>query len=344
MIRFNNDYNHGAIPQILEALSKTNDEAYGGYGLDEWCKKAEQEILKYLDSPAAKVHFLIGGTQVNYIALTSALRPYQSILCADSGHINVHETGAVENTGHKIQALKSTNGKICAAQIDEAANLFESSPVQEHITQPKLVYISQPTEYGTIYSKSELKEISETCKKHDLTLYVDGARLGYALGSKENDVTLKDLAAYSDMFYIGGTKCGALFGEALVIVNPAFQKDFRSYIKQNGAMLAKGWLLGLQFYTLFKDGLYFGITKSASNSALKIRDAFKAKNIPCYIESPTNQQFFLVTDEQKAKLAKNFIFEDEGAYDATHTIIRFCTSWSSKQEEVDALIKAVEEL
>lgn len=343
-IRFNNDYNHGAIPQILQALSETNETAFGGYGIDELCEKAKSEIKKHLDSPDAQIHFLIGGTQVNYTAIASILRPYQSVICADTGHINVHETGAVENTGHKIIPLKSCDGKITASQIEAEATNFEESPVQEHITQPKMVYISQPTEFGTIYSKSELIEISSACAKHDLYLFVDGARLGYALGSKENDVTLADLASLSDMFYIGGTKCGALFGEALVITNPELQPNFRSYIKQNGALLAKGWLLGLQFYTLFKDNLYFEATKKACDLALSIRDAFHNKNIKSYIESPTNQQFVLVTETQKSKLAENFIFEEEGKSDENHYIIRFCTSWSTKTEEVAKLLQEIEKL
>ncbi|MBQ0051795.1 MAG: aminotransferase class I/II-fold pyridoxal phosphate-dependent enzyme [Treponema sp.] len=344
MIRFNNDYNHGALPQILEALSSTNDTAFGGYGTDDLSESARKEIKKYLDFPEAQVHFLIGGTQVNYVAIASMLRPFQSVICAESGHINVHETGAVENTGHKIIGLPHVDGKISAAQIEKIAADFEESPVQEHITQPKMVYISQPTEYGTIYSKEELIEISSTCAAHDLYLFVDGARLGYALGSAENDVTLSDLANLTDMFYIGGTKCGALFGEALVITNKELQPNFRSYIKQNGAMLAKGWLLGIQFETMFKDGLYFKTAEQACKWALEIRDAFHKKGIKSYIESPTNQQFFAVTDEVKSKLAENFIFEDEGKTPEGLNIIRFCTSWSTKQEEVDELLKKVGDL
>ncbi len=344
MIRFNNDYNHGAVPEILEALAATNNDAYAGYGLDEWCDKAKEAIAQYLDEPDAAIHFLIGGTQVNFTAITAALRPYQSVLCADSGHINVHETGAVENTGHKIEALPAVDGKITAEQIDCAAAAYEASSIPEHITQPKLVYISQPTEYGTIYSKAELADISAVCAKHGLFLFVDGARLGYALGSDENDVTLSDLASLTDMFTIGGTKCGALFGEALVISDPSLQPDFRSYIKQNGAMLAKGWLLGLQFYTLFKDGLYFRVTEGATKLGLQIRDAFHKKGIKSYIESPTNQQFVIVDKAQKATLAKDFIFEEELTLDSEHDVIRFCTGWNNTQDEVDALIRAIEAL
>lgn len=346
MYRFNNDYNHGALPEILNALAETNSQSFSGYGTDELCDSAKKAIKKYLDPSVAEkaaIHFLIGGTQVNFVAIASMLKPFQGALCADSGHINVHETGAVENTGHKCLALPSVNGKINAAQIEEQAVLFEESGVKEHIVQPKMVYISQPTEYGTIYSKKELEDISSVCRNHGLYLFVDGARLGYALGSSENDVTMADLSRLTDMFYIGGTKCGALFGEALVINNPSLQQDFRSYIKQNGAMLAKGWLLGLQFNELFKDGLYLKATERAAKMALKIRDAFRAKNIKSYIESPTNQQFVVVTDEQKAKLAENFYFEEEGKTEGGN-IIRFCTSWSSTEEEVEALLNAIKAL
>lgn len=341
MIRFNNDYNHGAHPAILEALATTNTESYGGYGIDPWCRKASDEIKKYLNCDEAAIHFLVGGTQANFTVITAALRSYQSIISADSGHINVHETGAVENCGHKIQALPATDGKISAGQIEACANLYATSGIQEHITQPKMVYLSHPTEYGTIYSRQELEDINSVCKKYGLYLFVDGARMGYGLGAADADVTLADLACLTDVFYIGGTKCGALFGEAVVITNPALNTDFRSYIKQNGAMLAKGWLLGLQFYTLFKDGLYFEITKKAADYAMEIKKAFAAKGIPSYIESPTNQQFVILNNDQMDKLAEKYVFEYEAKMDETHHVVRFCTSWSTKQEEIDALVSDI---
>lgn len=344
MIRFNNDYNHGAHPAILEALEKTNAESYGGYGIDPWCEKAEQEIKKYLDQPQASVHFLVGGTQANYVVIASALKSFQGVICAESGHIHVHETGAVENSGHKILALPHQNGKITAEQVAETAEEFCASGVKEHIVQPKMVYLSFPTEYGTIYSLEELEQIHQVCRTYGLYLFIDGARLGYGLGAESADVTLQDLARLTDVFYIGGTKCGALFGEAVVITNPALQGDFRSYMKQNGAMLAKGWLLGLQFYTLFKEGLYFDITKKADEYAKRIKEAFAQKGIPSYIESCTNQQFVVVENAVMDQLAKNFIFEYEKKIDETHSCIRFCTSWSTKEEEVTALTAAVAEL
>lgn len=344
MIRFNNDYNHGAHPKILEALTSTNEESYGGYGLDEWCQKAEHEIKKYLDVPKAAVHFLIGGTQANFTVIASALRPYQSVICADTGHIHVHETGAVENTGHKIHALPHKDGKITAAQIADEAELYCTSGVKEHITQPKMVYLSFPTEYGTIYSHSELNEIHSVCRKYGLYLFIDGARLGYGLGSPKADVTIRDIAHLCDAFYCGGTKCGALFGEAVVLTNPALNIDFRSCMKQNGAMLAKGWLLGLQFYTLFHDGLYFEITKKADEYAMQIKDAFAAKGIPAYIESFTNQQFVVVENRIMDKLAEKYVFEYELKIDENHSCIRFCTSWSTREEEVEELIRDIKAL
>ena len=280
----------------------------------------------------------MGGTQTNLTVIAAALRPHQGALGPEGAHINVHETGAVENCGHKIQALPAVNGKISAAQIKEAAELYETSGVQEHITQPKLVYLSHPTEYGTIYSLRELEDIHAVCQAHGLYLFVDGARMGYGLAADGTDVTLADLARLTDAFYIGGTKCGMLFGEAVVITNPSLKVDFRSYIKQNGAMLAKGWLLGLQFYTLFKDGLYFDITAKAVNYAMEIKKAFAEKGIPAFIESPTNQQFVVVTEEQMSKLGERYIFEYEGKIDETHHCVRFCTSWSTQPEEVEALI------
>lgn len=338
MIRFNNDYNCGAHPQVLEALVCHNTESYGGYGLDEWCEKGAAEIQKYLDCPEAAVHFLVGGTQANFTVIAAALRPYQSVICADSGHIHVHETGAVEHCGHKITALPAKDGKITAAQIAEEAELYRTSGVQEHITQPKMVYISFPTEYGTIYSKRELEEISAVCRKYGFYLFVDGARMGYGLGASQNDVTAADLARCADVFYFGGTKCGALFGEAVVITNPELNVDFRSCIKQNGAMLAKGWLLGLQFYALFKDGLYFEITKKADEYGMQIRDAFARRGIPSYIDSPTNQQFVVLENSQMEKLGEKYIFEFEEKIDEIHSVVRFCTSWSTKAEDVDALV------
>lgn len=342
MIIMNNDYNHGAHPEVLKALMEYNEEAYIGYGMDPWCEKAEAEIKKYLNQPQAKVHFLLGGTQANYTSIAAMLKPYQSVVCAESGHINGHETGAVENTGHKLIQLPHENGKITADQIDAKVDEFATCPAWEHITQPKMVYISYPTEFGTLYTKEELHAIRKVCDERGLYLFVDGARMAYGLAA--GDVTLADIAAVSDAFYCGGTKCGTLFGEALVLCNPDFQDDFRYYIKQNGAMLAKGWILGLQFYTMFKDGLYFEVGNQAIAYAMDIKKAFTEKGIAQFIDSPTNQQFFVLNQMQMDKLAEQFVYEYIEKVDEEHHCIRFCTSWSTKREEVDALISCIEAL
>lgn len=344
MIRFNNDYNHGAHPAILEMLGQINDKSYGGYGKDEWCEKAAQEIKKYMDCPEADIHFLVGGTQANYVVIASALRPYQGVICAESGHIHVHETGAVENCGHKVLALPHKDGKITAQQIRTEAELYKTSGVQEHIVEPKMVYLSYPTEYGTIYSRAELIAIHEVCQEYGMYLFVDGARLGYGLAAESADLTLADLAKYTDVFYCGGTKCGLLFGEAVVISNPELQPFFRSYMKQNGALLAKGWLLGVQFYTMFEQGLYFQITKQAVEQAMRIKAAFSEQGIPSLIESDTNQQFVILENSQMEKLAENYIFEFEKKIDDAHTAVRFCTSWSTTEAEVDALVEDIKKL
>lgn len=344
MIRFNNDYNHGAHPAILEALEQHNNESYGGYGLDLWCEKAANTIKELIRCPAAAVHFLVGGTQANYTVIDAALRPWQSVIAANSGHIHVHETGAVEHIGHKIEALPAKNGKITAEQVAAHAELYRTSGVQEHITQPKMVYISYPTEVGTLYSKNELEELRKVCDRYALYLFIDGARMGYGLGSPEADITPADLAELADAFYFGGTKCGALFGEAVVLVHPALQADFRSSIKQNGGMLAKGWLLGLQFYTLFKNGLYFSITKQAVAQAMRIQEAFLCKGLELYTKSPTNQQFVILTNEQAKKLSQKYIFEFQEQIDKDRCCVRFCTSWSTTEQEVEALIADIEKL
>ena len=341
MIRWNNDYNHGAHPAILAALQETNSQSYGGYGLDEWCEKARQMILSHLGGADAEVHFLLGGTQANFTVINAALRPYQGVVCADSGHIHAHETGAIEHGGHKIHVLKGELGKLTAEAVAAEAQAFADSGVKEHITQPKLVYISFPTEFGTIYSKKELEELSAVCRKYRLYLFVDGARMGYGLGAEGCDVTLADLARLADAFYIGGTKCGALMGEAVVLLNDDLKDNFRSYIKQNGGMLAKGWLLGLQFATLFEGGLYFSMTRKAVADAMRIRDAFRAKGIPFHMESPTNQQFVVLTEEQMERLGRRHIFEYIAAAGQGRHCVRFCTAWSTLPEDVDALISDI---
>ena len=344
MIRWNNDYNCGAHPAILQAFMDTNGESYGGYGMDEGCERAAVEIKKHLGGADADIHFMLGGTQVNYTMIAAALRPYQGIICADSGHIQVHETGAVEHTGHKIHVVPGVKGKITARAVEREAEDYRSSDIPEHVTQPKMVFLSFPSEYGTIYTKEELSDISRVCRKYGLYLMVDGARMGYGLGAEGNDVTLADIAAAADIFYIGGTKCGAMMGEAVVIVNEELKDHFRSYMKQNGGLLAKGWVLGLQFYTLFRDGTYFDITERADGYAMDIRRAFAEKGIESYIDSPTNQQFLLLTEEQKEKLAKNHIFENQFQTRDGRFCVRFCTSWSTKEADVQALLRDIRAL
>lgn len=341
MIRWNNDYNRGAHPAILRALAETNEQSYGGYGLDDWCSRAADEIRVHLGRNDAEVHFMIGGTQVNYTVIAAALRPFQGVISADCGHINVHETGAVENTGHKILAVPGAEGKLTAAGIAAAAENYRTSGEREHIVQPKLVFLSFPSEYGTIYSKRELQEIRAVCDSYGLYLYMDGARLGYGLGASRCDVTLADLAVLADAFYIGGTKCGALFGEAVVLLNNDLKENFRSYMKQNGGMLAKGWLLGLQFYTLFHDGLYFKITKRADEAAERIKSAFSEKQVPFYMESFTNQKFVILTDAQIENLEHRHIFEYQMKMPDGRHCVRFCTSWSTTEDDLAALIEDI---
>ena len=344
MFRFNNDYNRGAHPEILKALAQNNEESYPGYGADRWCERAQAEILKHLGGVKAQVHFIVGGTPTNATLIAAALRPWQSVISVDTGHINAHEAGSIELTGHKVLAVPAENGKLTARAVEEECRRYLDGGAPEYLTQPKLAYISSPSEFGTVYSKAELEELSAVCKKYGLYLFLDGARLGYWLASEGCDVTLADLARLTDAFYIGGTKCGALFGEALVLGNPALQDHFRTCMKQRGDVLAKGWLMGLQFYTLFQNGLYFDLARRADRQAMEIKAAFQKAGIPLWVDSPTNQQFAVVSREQEAALAQNFIFELNHAVDAQHNCIRFCTSWSTRDEEVAALIAAIESL
>ena len=340
MIRFNNDYNRGALGSILKELAATNTESYAGYGEDEWCARAEAVIKKLISRDDALIKFIPGATQANIVAISSALSPVQSVIAADTGHINCHETASIENTGHKIIALPNTDGKISAQQVEECAAEYYGNGAPEYLTEPKLVYLSFPTEKGTLYSKQELGEISAVCKKYGMYLFVDGARMGYGLGSEKNDLTLSDFAELTDMFYIGGTKCGALFGEALIITEPSLRYRFKAHMKQKGAVLAKGWLMGLQFAVMLESGEYFEKTKRADELAMKIKKAFEAKGIPLWVESFTNQQFVILSERQKNILAQNYYFEEEGITEQG-TVVRFCTSWATSQAEADALIAGI---
>lgn len=343
MIRFESDYTQGATPEIIERLTETNLEMTPGYGTDCYCMSAAEKIKNEISMPSADVHFLVGGTQTNMLFISSVLRPHQGVMCAETGHIHVHETGAVESCGHKIIPLDSFDGKITAEQIETTLDAHYSDANFEHTVQPAMVYLSFPTENGTVYTKKELTEISLLCRKRDVILFLDGARLGYGLMSEKNDLTMADIAGLCDAFYIGGTKVGALFGEALVITNDKCKKDFRYMEKQKGAMLAKGRLLGLQFDTLFTDGLYYKISSHAVYLAEKIREAFEKKNIPLYYDSPTNQQFPCLTDEQMQKLGEEFVFSF-WCKDGERNVVRFCTSWATKLEDADKLIEKIKEL
>ncbi|MEA4912841.1 MAG: aminotransferase class V-fold PLP-dependent enzyme [Oscillospiraceae bacterium] len=338
MIRFECDYGEGAHPEVIRLLSQTNMEQTPGYGTDVYCDKARAIIRGLCGAPDADVHFLVGGTQANTTVIASALRPYEGVLCAATGHINAHETGAIEATGHKVLALPEQSGKITAAQIESAWRGHINDDTFEHTVRPGMVYLSQPTEYGTLYSKVELSEISGVCRSCGLPLFVDGARLGYGLASPANDLTLQDMARLCDVFYIGGTKVGALFGEAVVITQDALKTNFRYSIKQRGGMLAKGRLLGLQFIALLENGLYFDISKRAVDLALRIKSALEADGCPFLLESFTNQQFPILPDDKLAALEKKYVFSFWAKPDADHTAVRICTSWATREADVDALI------
>jgi len=338
MYFFESDYVNGCLPQVLEALVATNDDNTVGYGCDPYCAKAAALIKEACKAPTANVHFLVGGTQTNTTVIAAALRPHQGVLCAQSGHINVHETGAIEATGHKVLPLPAVNGKITAAQIEEAWQAHWNNESHEHVVQPGMVYLSQSTEVGTLYSLAELEEISRVCRQRELFLFVDGARLGYALATPECDVTLADLARLTDAFYIGGTKCGLLFGEAVVITHPALNLDFRYFIKQHGGMLAKGRLLGIQFGALFQNDLYVSACRRGVSCAQKLRDLFSELDIPLFAQSPTNQVFPILTKAEIAALRQRHGFEHWAHVDEQHDAVRFCTSWSTTDEAIEALL------
>ncbi len=343
MIYFNCDYTEGAHPKIMEKMLATNLEQTPGYGEDTYCDQAKELILQACQAPQAQVYFLVGGTQVNFTIIRSALRAHQGVISPETGHINVHETGAVEATGHKILALPcGVEGKLTAAQVEKtAAEHFAGSMPPIHMVQPKMVYISQPTENGAIYSKAELEALHEVCRKWGLYLFADGARMGYGLTARGSDATLADMARLCDAFTIGGTKCGALFGEAAVLTNPDLQQDFGYAIKQNGGMLAKGRLLGLQFLVLFQDGLYYNICEKANRLAYEIADACKENGFTEYAPSPTNQQFFIFPDAALQELEKKYHFSFWEKVDEGHTAVRICTSWATKEENVRALIEDI---
>lgn len=338
MIRFNSDYTEGCHPAILERLAATNMEQTPGYGEDAYCAAAAEQIKEACAAPEAAVHFLVGGTQTNVTVIASALKSYQGAITATTGHINVHETGALEACGHKCLTIETPDGKLTAEQVLKYTKAHFADESFEHTVQPKMVYISNPTELGTIYKKAELETLYRVCRENDLYLFLDGARLGYGLACRENDLTLADIAANTDVFYIGGTKVGALFGEAVVITNPELKKDFRYNIKQRGGMLAKGRLLGIQFLTLFEENRYFEISAHAAHLAEKLKDELTKMGVTFYIDSPTNQQFPVLPDDVLEKLGEKYSFAYQARMDETHSAVRFCTCWATKEENIDALL------
>ncbi|MDF2685424.1 MAG: threonine aldolase [Clostridia bacterium] len=344
MIRFECDYAEGAHARILEQLVATNDEQTSGYGEDIHCENARNYIKKACNNNNLAVHFLVGGTQANMTVIASVLRPYQGVIAAQTGHINIHETGAIESTGHKVIVAESKDGKITASQIKSIYYTHWDDPSHEHIVQPGMVYISHPTENGTIYTKTELQELSSICKECKMPLFLDGARLGYGLAADENNLSLADIAELCDVFYIGGTKIGALFGEAVVISNDTIKKDFRYHIKQRGGMLAKGRLLGIQFETLFKDGLYFEIAEHAVKMAMMIKNAFACKGYSFLYDSITNQQFPILPEKVLKKLSDKYSYCPWMKVDDNYSAVRFCTSWATKEENVKMLIDDIKAL
>ncbi len=338
MLDFSSDYNIGAHDRVMEALLKTNSEKTQTYGLDRYSESAMERIKTACGAPNAEVHFLVGGTQTNATVLSAVLAPYEGVISAATGHIATHEAGAVEYTGHKVLTLPSHDGKLLADELSAAFLAYESDETRDHMVKPGAVYISQPTEYGTVYSLSELRKISEICKKHSAILYIDGARLGYALAAEGNDVALTDIAELADVFYIGGTKVGALFGEAVVITNRRLCPHFFTTVKQHGALLAKGRVLGVQFDTLFTDNLYFEISKNAIRTAMRLKRGLISKGYTLYLDSPTNQQFVTVNDALLPRLREQVVFNVWEKPDGAHTVIRLVTSYATTDEQVDELL------
>ena len=344
MIYFNNDYSEGCHEKVLQALNATNMEQTMGYGEDAYCAAAAEKIRAKCGREDIAVHFLVGGTQANLTVIDAALRPHQGALGADTAHIHVHETGAVEATGHKVLWVPHHQGKITAQQVRQTVREHYASSSFEHTVQPKLVYISQPTELGTLYTLRELEDLSAACRELGLYLFVDGARLGYGLSARGNDVTMQDLARLCDVFYIGGTKVGALFGEAVVICHPALKEDFRYLIKQHGGMLAKGRLLGVQFGVLMENDLYEQIAAQADRLADRLRAALHALNVPFLVESTTNQLFPILPDTVLEELAKTYVFSEQERVDEAHRAVRFCTSWATRPENVEQLCADLQRL
>lgn len=338
MLYFDTDYMAGAHPRIIERLSATNLEMTPGYGNDAYTERAKELILREAGISQGEVHFLVGGTQTNATVIDALLAHHEGVVAAESSHVNVHEAGAIEASGHKVLVVPSHAGKVDAAEVDHLITEFYKDATWQHMVAPGMVYISQPTELGTLYTKSELEALHAVCRRHEIPLYVDGARLGYGLAGEGNDVSLKDLARLCDVFYIGGTKVGTLFGEAVVATRKGLLPHFFTLVKQHGALLAKGRLLGVQFATLFEDGLYFEMGQHAVRLALKLKEAFRARGYELFMDSPTNQQFVRLDNAKMDELRKEASFENWGPRGEHSTVVRLVTSWATREEDVDRLI------
>ncbi|MCJ1656454.1 low specificity L-threonine aldolase [Staphylococcus sp. NRL 16/872] len=341
MISFENDYLEGAHEKVLQRLLDTNLIQASGYGDDQFSKKAAEQIKATIKCPEATVRFLVGGTQTNQVVINSVLESYEGVISADTGHVAVHEGGAIEFSGHKVLAIPSHEGKITPKEVNAYLDTFYSDFKREHMVFPGMVYISHPTEYGTLYSKEELKNLATVCKEHKVPLFMDGARLGYGLMSDQSDLTIEDIAKYCDIFYIGGTKIGALCGEAIVFTNHNEPKHFTTRIKQHGALLAKGRLVGVQFLELFTNNLYFDISRHAINMANKMKKGFIDKGYQVYFDSPTNQQFFILSENKIKELQKKVKFAVWEKYDDNHRVVRFATSWATTEKNVDKLLELI---
>ena len=337
MVSFENDYNNGAHPKVLQRLVETNEERTLPYGADQFCESAKAKIMAACDDEDAVIFFLTGGTQTNATVIDSLLRQYEGVVAADSGHINVHEAGAIEFTGHKVITLPGHGGKMRAEDLDKDLEDFNNDENNAHSVFPGLVYITFPTELGTIYSAAELDAIYRICRRNNIPLYVDGARLGYGLAADGNDITLPYLARHCDAFYIGGTKAGALCGEAVVFTHGNAPRNFFTIQKQHGALMAKGRLLGAQFDALFTDGLYFDISRHAIDMAKRMRMMFEKKGYRFWIDSPTNQQFVIIGNDDVERLSRDVLFTHWGKADESHTVCRFVTSWATTEAELEQL-------
>jgi len=341
MIRLYCDYAEGAHPAVLEKLSETNFVQTEGYGQDKYCDQAREMIKELCACETADVHFLVGGTQTNLTVIASALRAHEGVVAAESGHITTHETGAIEACGHKVLALPAVDGKISAAQVENLYLAHMADENHEHTVKPGMVYISNPTEFGTIYSLDELTALSQVCRKYGMPLFLDGARLGYGLAAEDNTLSFELLAQLCDVFYIGGTKQGALFGEAVVITNDKLKSDFRYFIKQKGGMLAKGRLLGLQFLALLENDLYMTLSRHADTLAGLIRDAVTEAGFTLNYPNKTNQVFATMPDSVLDELAKDYTFSPQERVDENHRMVRFCVSWAAKRENIEKLARDI---